>query len=54
MASNWPNKNTEGGNIKNMYDRLVKGSEPPREEPSANAIPHITNGQVNGIDVRQE
>lgn len=54
MASNWPNKNTPGHSIKDMYGRLVnKVSEPPKEEASVEAGPPTTNG-INGITVKQE
>jgi len=55
VASNWPNKNTAGRNIKDMYERLVnQGSEPPKEEASMNAgLPRV-NGQVNGVAVKKE
>lgn len=55
VASNWPNKNTAGGNIKDMYERLVNpGSEPPKKEANGNTGAPTVNGQVNGVDVKQE
>ena len=58
MAEFWPNAGTPGSNIKNMYDRIansVSAAAPSaQQEPPVKVEPPQTNGQVNGVGVKQE
>ena len=58
MAGYWPNAGTPGSNIKNMYDRIANSASasapPAQQEPTVKAEPPHTNGQINGVAVKQE
>ena len=58
VAEFWPNAGTPGSNIKNMYDRIansVSAAAPlAQQEPPVKVEPPQTNGQVNGVGVKQE
>ena len=58
VADYWPNAGTPGSNIKNMYDRIANSASasalPTQQEPTAKAEPPHTNGQSNGVAVKQE
>ena len=58
VADYWPNAGTPGSNIRNMYDRIANSASaaapPAHQEPNIKVeLPH-TNGQVNGVAVKQE
>ena len=58
MASYWPNANTEGGRIRNMYDRIAnpvpESTAASQTEPSNRTEGPTANGQTNGVTVKQE
>ena len=58
MAGYWPNAGTPGSNIKNMYDRIANSASASaplaQQEPTIKAEPPHTNGQINGVPVKQE
>lgn len=58
VADYWPNAGTPGSNIRNMYDRIANSASaaavPAQQEPTIKAEQAHTNGQVNGVAVKQE
>lgn len=58
MANYWPNAGTPGSNIRNMYDRIANSASaaavPAQQEPTIKVEQPHTNGQVNGVVVKQE
>ena len=58
VADYWPNAGTPGSNIKNMYDRIANSASASapsaQQEATVKAEPSHTNGQINGVAVKQE
>ena len=58
MAQYWPNAGTPGSNIKNMYDRIANSASaaapPAQQEPAVKVETPQTNGQINGVAVKEE
>ena len=58
VADYWPNAGTPGSNIRNMYDRIANSASaaavPAQHEPTIKVEQPHTNGQVNGVVVKQE
>lgn len=58
VADFWPNAGTPGRHISNMYDRIANSASaaapPAQQEPTIKVEPPHTNGQVNGLAVKQE
>ena len=58
VADYWPNAGTPGSQIKNMYDRIANSASasapPAQQEPSIKVEAAHTNGQINGVAVKQE
>ena len=58
VADYWPNAGTPGSQIKNMYDRIANSASasapPAQQEATIKTEPAHTNGQMNGVGVKQE
>lgn len=55
VSSYWPNSGTLGTQVKSMYDRLAAiDVAPPGRDPASGPEVLKTNGQANGLAVKQE
>ena len=58
VADYWPNAGTPGSNISDMYNRIANSAsaaaQPTPQEPTIRVEQPHTNGQVNGVAVKQE
>ena len=59
VAASWPNAGTGGASIRDMYERIAEGirnaaKQEEAAKQAASAEAPQTNGQVNGLVVKQE
>lgn len=55
VSTYWPNPGTLGAQVRSMYDRLAAiDSAPSAQDPPSGPELHKSNGQANGLVVKQE
>ena len=54
VSTYWPNPDTPGSKVRNMYDRIAAADTSAASGGTADAGAAKTNGQLNGIAVKQE
>ena len=54
VSTYWPNPDTPGSKVRNMYDRIAAADTSAANGGTADAGAAKTNGQPNGIAVKQE
>ena len=54
VSTYWPNPDTPGSKVRNMYDRIAAADTSAADGGTADTGAVKTNGQPNGVAVKQE